>query len=289
MFLGVLASFLGATFQALNYTLTQSCQQKYYIDGVKLMVAVHLCIGLFALIPTLVFGYWQLIVFDLAWDFFKINAPYLIAQYLLINAIRLSDSSIASPLLALKIPVLAAISIVFFGAEFNLMQGLSIGLILALGWYFSSMSGKISFTPLLLVLVASLFYSLSDMAITELSHNLIDASPVEQSFATICINYLICGVLAIPLMKPMKVSFKMVYQAKWVALAWFVAVIFLIIGFNISGVVSGNVVQSLRGVIGVILAYLFFRHQVKQPASIWRKKLTAAVGMFTAVVLFYIP
>ncbi|MDG3086553.1 EamA family transporter [Vibrio hannami] len=288
MLLGVIASFLGATFQALNYTLTQSCQQKYNIDGVKLLVAVHVCIGLFALIPTLVFGYWRLIELDLAWDFFKINAPYLIAQYLLINAIRRSDASIASPLLALKIPVLAVISIVFFGAEFNLMQGISIGLILSLGWYFSSMSGKIDIAPLMLVLGASVFYSLSDMSITQLSHNLIDASPVEQSFATICINYLVCGVFAIPLMKPMKVSFKMAYQAKWVALAWFVAVIFLIIGFNISGVVSGNVVQSLRGVIGVILAYLFFRHQVKQPASVWRKKLIAAAGMFGAVALFYL-
>ncbi|MGY2574240.1 hypothetical protein [Vibrio sp. C8] len=90
-------------------------------------------------------------------------------------------------------------------------------------------------------------------------------------------------------MKPMKVSFKMVYQTKWVALAWFVAVIFLIIGFNISGVVSGNVVQSLRGVIGVLLAYLFFSSQMKQPAPIWCKKLTASIGMFVAVVLFYIP
>jgi len=289
MFLGVVASFLGASFQALNYALTQNCQQKYNIDGVELLVATHVCIGIFALIPTLAFGYWTLIETDLLWDFFKINAPYLIAQCLLINAIRLSDASVVSPLLALKIPVLAAISIVFFGAEFNLMQALSIGLILALGWYFSSMSGKVNIAPLLLVLGASLFYSLSDMAITELSHNLIDASPVEQSFATTCINYLVLGVLAITFMKPMKVSIKVAYQAKWVALAWFIAVIFLIIGFNISGVVSGNIVQSLRGVIGVILAYLFFRHQVKQPVSIWRKKLIAALGMFIAVAVFYVP
>ncbi|MGY2574239.1 hypothetical protein [Vibrio sp. C8] len=126
MLFGVVASFLGATLQALNYTLTQICQQKYHIDGVKLLVAAHVCIGLFALVLTLSFGYRQLIEFDLALDFLKINAPYLLALYLLINAIRLSDASVASPLLALKIPVLAAISIVFFGAEFNLAQGLSI-------------------------------------------------------------------------------------------------------------------------------------------------------------------
>jgi len=285
--IGVLASFLGATFQALNYALTQSCQQKYSIDGVKLLVAVHVCMGFLAVVPTVLFGYWQLFEPDLAWDFFKINAPYLFAQYLLINAIRLSDASIASPLLALKIPVLAAISILFFGAEFTAMQGVSIGLILTLGWYFSTMSGKINLKPLLLVLGASLFYSLSDMAITGLSHKLTGSSVVEQSFITTCLNFVVCGVFSVLMMKPMQVSLRMTYQAKWVGLAWFVAVIFLIIGFNISGVVSGNVVQSLRGVIGVMIAFLFFRHQVNQPASIWYKKLIAAAGMVASVALFY--
>lgn len=114
-----------------------------------------------------------------------------------------------------------------------------------------------------------------------------ETDPVEQALATICINYLVCGIFSIPFMMLMRVNLIMVYQVKWVALAWFIAVIFLILGFNISGVVSGNVVQSLRGVMGIILAYLFFRTQINQPSSMWRKKLYAAVGMFIAVGLFY--
>ncbi|EJL6751073.1 hypothetical protein ACSKZ4_004383 [Vibrio alginolyticus] len=288
MSLGVLASFLGATFQALNYTLTQSCQQKYNIDGVKLLVAIHVGMGVISLIPTVIFGYWRLIEQHILWDLVIINIPYLLAQYLLISAIRLSDASIASPLLALKIPVLAAISVIGFNAEFNMMQGVSVALILLLAWYFSSISGKINAAPLLFILGACFFYSLSDMAITQLSHRLLDSSPIEQGFATICINYLICGLFSMPFMPAMKVNFTTVYQAKWVALAWFVAIVFLIIGFNISGVVSGNVVQSLRGVIGILLAYLFFRHQVSHSSSVWKKKLLAAFGMFIAVGLFYL-
>lgn len=287
MLLGVIASFLGATFQALNYSFTQRCQQKYQIDGVKLLVAVHVCIGVMAFIPTIALDYWKLITPDLADDFVKINAPYLIAQYLLINAIRRSDASIVSPLLALKIPVLAFISVMFFDASFSLMQVASIAGILALGWYFSSISGTINIAPLFLVLGASVCYSLSDMAITQFSHELMEGNPVEQALATICINYLVCGIFSIPFMMLMRVNLIMVYQVKWVALAWFIAVIFLILGFNISGVVSGNVVQSLRGVMGIILVYLFFRTQINQPSSMWRKKLYAAVGMFIAVGLFY--
>ncbi|WED23647.1 EamA family transporter [Vibrio sp. JC009] len=287
MFLGVLASFLGATFQAVNYTLTQSCQQRYNIDGVKLLVAVHVGLGFVALIPTLLFGYWKLLAVDQWWDFIKINLPYLLAQYSLIKAIRLSDASIVSPLLALKIPVLALISILFFQADFGAMQWLAISLILALGWYFSSMSGQITLAPLMLVLFSSVGYSLSDMAITQFSHRLLEGTSVEQSLATISINYLALGVCSLPLLKLQKVNLKTVYQTKWVALAWFVAVVFLILGFNIAGVVSGNVVQSLRGVIGVILAFVFFRTQIDQPMSVWKKKLMAATGMFIAVGLFY--
>ncbi|MDB1125344.1 EamA family transporter [Vibrio algarum] len=273
MLLGIFASFLGALFQSLNYILTQNCQQKHSIDGVKLLVAIHVGIGLLAIVPTVVFGYWQLMTLNLIWDLLLINFPYLVAQYLLIMAIRYSDASIVSPLLALKIPVLAIISVMFYQAGFSAIQWITIGIILTIAWYFSTLSGSINTKPLLLVFGASVGYSLSDMAITNLSHKLLDGSPIEQSFATICINYFACGVMSIPLIKPMKVKIMTIYHARWVALAWFIAVIFLILGFNISGVVSGNIVQSLRGVIGVILAYLFFRKQVGHPMSIWRKNL----------------
>ena len=288
MLLGITASFMGAFCQAVNYSVTQSCQQKYRIDGIRLLVAIHVCIGMIALVPTLIFGYWKLLGFHLSYDFIKINVPYLFAQYFLIKAIRLSDSSVVSPLLALKIPVLALIAIFLFDAHFGMTQWLSMALILALGYYFSAISGRINIAPLLLVIGASVGYGLSDMAITELSHNLIQAPAIEQAFATISLNYTVCGVLSLPLMKPMQVSPTMAYQAKWVSITWFVAVIFLTVGFNVSGVVSGNIVQSLRGVIGVILAFIFFREQINESNAIWRKKLLAAVGMFVAVGVFYI-
>ena len=286
MLLGVFASFIGATFQALNYALTQNCQQRYNIDGVRLLVAVHICLAVFAIIPA--FCYWKVIELGHFWAFLQVTLPYLLAQYCLIRAIRLSDASIVSPLLALKIPVLAIISIVLFQAQFSQIQWSAIVIILAIGWYFSSMSGAIAVVPLLLVLVASLGYSLSDMAITELSHTLIEGTALEQAIVTICLIYLVCGLFILPLMKPMKIDLLTIFRVKWVALTWFIAGILLVVGFNLSGVVSGYVVQSLRGVIGVILAFMFFRSQINQPMLIWRKKLVAAVAMFAAVALFYL-
>lgn len=288
MIFGFIASFLAAFFQATNYILTQKCQQRFNIDGIKLLIAVHINIGIIIAFPLFIFGYWRLIDASQTVDILKINLPYLTAQYLLIKAIKNSDASVVSPLLALKIPVLALISFFAFNAQFTPSQWGAMLLILFLAWRFSSMSGQIAMKPLLLVTGASIGYSLSDMSISQFSKDLIQSNPFEQSLATISINFFICGLFSLLLMPVQGVTFKMVYQVKWVAIAWLIGVVLLLIGFNISGVVSGNVIQSLRGVIGVLLAFIFFRHQIKQPQKIWRKKLFGALMMVIAVGTFYI-
>ena len=288
MIFGFIASFLAAFFQATNYILTQRCQQNFNIDGVKLLIAVHVAIGVFAAYPVLFMGYWRLIEPSQTSDILLINLPYLFAQYMLIKAIKLSDASVVSPLLAIKIPVLAMISVAMFNAEFALMQWLSILLILLIAWRFSALSGKIAMKPLLLVLAASVGYSFADMAIAQFSKEIIQSNPFEQSVVTISINYFICGLGSLFLMPVKGVTFKMVYQVKWVAIAWLIAVVFLLIGFNMTGVVTGNVIQSLRGVIGVLLAFFFFRHQINQSKVLWQKKLFGAAMMFVAVGTFYL-
>ncbi|NOI66709.1 EamA family transporter [Vibrio sp. 99-8-1] len=288
MFIGIVASFIGATLQAINYILTQNCQQKYNIDGVKLLVATHAAMGFFALIPAILFDYWRYIHPSQYIDFIKINLPYLIAQYLLIRAIKLSDASVASPLLALKIPVLALISWLVLQQSFSIQQWGAIAIIVAMAWRFSTMSGDISLKPLLLVFIACIGYSCSDLAVTDFSHRVPGSSPIEKVMVTMTINYLVVGVLSLPLMVTNKVSITMVYQAKWVGFAWFSGVILLVIGFNLSGVVSGNIVQSLRGIIGIALAFVFFRHQINQPMSLWKNKMITALIMVAAIGLFYI-
>lgn len=288
MLIGVLASFLGATFQASNYVLTQSCQQNYRVDGVRLLVAAHVVMGVIALLFTVVFGYWQYFHLSQLGTLVLINLPYLLAQFFLVKAIKHSDASIVSPLLALKIPVLAAISIMVFEQHFAANQFMAMSLIVAAALYFSRLSGSLMVKPMMFVLLASVGYCLSDIAITDFSKTIAEIPAYEQTMVSIAINYLFCGVLAVSLMTFTKVTPKMVYQAKWVGLAWYVAVLFLILGFSLSGVVSGNIVQSLRGVIGVLLAFLFFRHQLNQPQQLWRKKLLGSLFMFAAVGLFYL-
>lgn len=288
MIIGILASFIGASLQATNYAVTQRCQQKHNLGGVNLLVAVHIAMGVMAFCLSLFLGYLPLFQLGQWLDFLKINLPYILAQYALISAIHRSDSSVVSPLLALKVPVLALITFYLTGAGFSTLQCVSIAIIIAIAFYFSSLSGKLHLQPLVLILLASIGYSLSDMAITEFSHQVIDANSITQAVATICLNYTVCGVCGLVLMRPFKVRIVDVYHSKWVALTWFVGVIFLILGFNLAGVVSGNVVQTLRGVIGVLIAYIWFRHQIAQPASIWRKKFIASGAMVIAVFIYYV-
>ncbi|MGR5144508.1 hypothetical protein ACQKPX_22900 [Photobacterium sp. DNB23_23_1] len=288
MLVGVAASFIGASFQSINYALTQNYQYNKKIDSIKLLLATHAFMGIIALIITLTMGYAKHFDYRLLWDLVKVNAPYIAAQFFLIRAITESDSSVVSPLLALKIPALAMISILYFNNGYGFIQWVSILAIVVISGYFSFLSGTVSIKPLLLIFATCLGYGLSDIAISILSHKVIAASVFEQSLITICMNYLFCGLLTLPFLNFYEVNVNVVFSTKWIASAWFISVFFLVIGFNLSGVVYGNVIQSLRGVIGVAIAYIFLRHQINQSNIIWKKKFIGAIGMLAAVALFYV-
>ncbi|WP_194436636.1 hypothetical protein [Vibrio fluminensis] len=288
MILGVVASFFGAFLQAINYVVTQRCQKKYLIDGVKLLVAIHIFMGIVALSMSIAFELFKFLPADSIWLFLKVNIPYLTAQYFLLSAIKQSDASIVSPLLALKVPVLALLALAGGQYNFSANQILSIVLIVMLAFCFSALSGRLLLKPLCYIFFASIGYSFSDVAITEFSHQLPFDLPIYQAFATICLNYSFCGLLALLFIRPFDVSLSDVWCSKWVALTWFVAVMFLILGFNLSGVVSGNIVQTLRGVIGVVIAFFLFRKVVDQPMKLWLKKLAIAFLMVFAVTIYYL-
>jgi len=284
--IGILASFIGATLQAINYLLTQDAQYRYKIRGLHLLIGSQIVLGIIGFLCLLSFGYLSLLDISLLIPLLKVNLPYIIGQYALIKAIQESDASVASPLLALKVPALALMYMVLFHQHFTLIQWIAMTLIISLAYFFSSLSGKIKFKPLLYITIASFSYGTSDLFITDLSQQLPADTLTERALITNCINYFFCGMVSLPIFFSMKISTKQVWQLKWVGLAWFVAVFFLIIGFNLSGVVGSNVVQSSRGVMAVILGLYFFKETRKDPTLM--KKLCGAVGMCLGITLFYI-
>ncbi|MGR5503181.1 EamA family transporter [Vibrio sp. DNB22_10_4] len=289
MSIGLIASVLGALLQAVNYVLTQNLQSKNNLSEFKLLISIHLCSGILALFPLIAFNYIEFVTLDLVTSMLYVNLPYLVAQYFILVAIARSESAIVSPLLALKIPVLAALSAVFFGEDFNLNQIIAITLIILTALSFSFSSGKLDLAPICCVIIACIGFSLSDVAITDFSHQLPPKSSLEKSFATISLNYTFCGLVSLVFLPIFRVRCRDVYHVKWISLVWLGAVIFLVIGFTNSGVVAGNIIQTLRGVFGVAISYLLFKCTFEQAKSIWVKKLAGSIVMVLSVAIFFLP
>ncbi len=284
---GILCGFFGALCQALNYAFSKDCQAKYNLHGLKELIAIHL-VMLAVTLPFFVFcGYWRYCDETMILYISAVVAPYLIAQYVMIRAFDLSDASVVSPLLTLKIPMLAMIALLFLGKSFGLPQYAAILAIIMLGIYFSSLAGRASFKLICHILTACLMFCFSDIAMTKLTH-LLPVPPLEAVFIGSVWEYVVAGTLMLGATAVRRVHIKDVWHAKWVGITWFSATLSFVVTFNVNGVVEGNIIQTLRSVIGVVISYLFYRKYIKDRAT-FRKKLFITAGMFAAVGLYYLP
>lgn len=288
--IGIVASFMGAVFQATNYFVTQRSQRGHNYNTVQILIATHMGMGMMLLLPLIGLGYWRYFSFDDIGIIIQTNLPYLIAQFLLFNAIKVSDSSVVSPLLVLKIPALAFISILLFDKQLALLQWGAICFIVYLAYSMSTLSGKLELKPALLIMMACICYGISDLGITAYTKNLGDLSLQERIFIAITINYMICALVMLPFVRVFKVPFKAVGHLKWSAITWLIAVALLVVGFSLSGVVEANVAQSTRGVIAVFIGYAAIRlsNNVFTDLRQWRTKMIVSSLMVCGVALFYI-
>lgn len=292
--LGLVLGFLGAVLQAANYAFAKDCQERFSLTGVRLLLAMHVFMGLVMLVPFMLFRHWQYLNLQTLLKLLAFVVPYLLGQYFCYRAIALSDSSIVSPLLSLKIPLLALMAFVLESQHFSALQLLSIVLIMALGCFSSALSGRVRPGPLFCVLICCSCYAYSNFQLAAFMQHLGQECGVNSRYEQILISTtceFVCCLLPALLLccwRALKLQPRHVWQAKWTGSAWLLSMFGIISCFNFTGVVEGNVVQSLRGVIGVLIAYIFYRSYIHDPGT-FNKKLFIAAGMFAAVVLYYVP
>ena len=287
-YIGLTLGFIGAAAQAANYAFTKDCVEKFHLAGIRQLIAVHILKFLMVLPLFLYFGYLKYLNTTTLMYLVMIVSPYLLAQYLMIKALTIADSSIISPLLTIKVPILAFISFTFFGASFSVTQLLCITAIISLGFYFSSLSGRVKIGPLCFITFACSCFALSDIAMTHFMQTL-NTTRFHQICAGITYEYIACALFAVPCMfiKKFSIHKKEILQTKWVGTAWIVSMIGVVGCFNLSGVIEANIIQTLRSVLGIIIAYMFYRQYITDHNT-FKKKMAIAIGMFAAVTLYYI-
>jgi len=231
---------------------------------------------------------------------------YLVGQIGLMLALRYATPSRVSPMLAFKLVILAGLATLaphlgavpglsgYPASPLALRQWVAVVLALAGALALNYTGGATPSRAAWGLILACGAYSLSDWNIGRLV-TLTAAThlPLFQQYlipALLC--YALCGVVALPFLPWLGSR----VRADWVdaapfAAAWMVAMLFLFACFGSVGVVLGNILQSTRGLmsvlLGIALAHWGHHHlEAKTPRGVFVRRLAAAVLMLAAVALY---
>ncbi len=296
MVLGVIFGFLAAFFQSLSYVFMRVFTSRHRNDIVKLLALSHIMMGLISivLVPIL----WAEEMPPLSQYvavLFSTAIFYILGQFFLFAAILKSEPSRVSPLLGLKILMLAVISFVFFDENFSAAKWLAVVLSSVAVFMLSNSGKKLEWKCLGLVLLACLCFSLSDLSIKGLVENFEYLGIFRAASLGTGLCYILCGIFGLIILL---FTFKGTTKETWIyavpfSLSWFIAMIFLFSCFGIIGVVFGNILQSTRGIISILMGFMIARAGYEAlDERISRKlliqRVLAALLMTGSVVLFLI-
>lgn len=291
---GIILGLLAACSQALSYVFARKFSSGCTNSHVRLLIASHIVMATVGAIALPFF--WPA---GIAWEWSWIKplilcaVYYLVGQGLMFVALKSAEASKISPLLAIKVIMLAFLTWWMMGTPLNHLQWLGVVLCLAGAFVLNSGGGGIAPRAIIGILGACLFYSLSDINITIMVKTLEgQLSRWDAIFFGVCMCYILCGLICGPFMLVVKESqVSDIKKSVGFALAWMLAMVFLFATFSIVGTVYGNILQSTRGiisiVIGAIIANLGHHHiEGHMSKKVFIRRIIAAVIMMAAIVAF---
>ena len=295
MILGIVFGLVSALSQCFAYI----CSKKYiHEDGTpfQLLIASHLIIGGFAalcLVPLLLNK--DLPPFKDYWlELAAVIGFNIIGQMSFFLVIGKTEASRVAPLLGLKILFIALFGILFMKLHLLPWQWGAI-IICCIGAMLSNWSGKsIPTAGILWLLVTIISYSLTDLSIKQLINHIENADTKGLSAFLIAVSlaYFYLGIFSLlAIVTTRSVKLKHLKPALPFALWWFGTMLFLFICFGLIGPLFGNIVQSGRGILAVIIGAIFVRfgwteYEEKLSHRIFFWRLTAAFLITVSIVMF---
>ena len=289
MGVGICLGLAGAFFQSLAYVFSKVCLIKTNMTPLRFLMTSHFVIAVFSLVILAFVGV------DLpsnnSWVFYAGGGAtaYFLGQLALIKALSKCDPSRVSALLGLKVPILAMISLTFMGKNFASLQWIAIGLIILSAFILSRVGGKLSKSGLILIILATFGYSLSDIGATNLVKSFTHLSAAKATMVSVCLTYISCGIMTVVYFlfskAPRQVELKGVLPY---SIVWFTSFVFLFSSFLSIGFVGGNIAQSSRGVISIVLGIIIAGMGMKELEEKISKKVFSARMLSGLVMLLAI-
>lgn len=291
---GILSGFAAAFLQSCSYLFSKRYVARFEQTTAGLLVCGHVIMGIFSvLLLPLVWPHPMPVFARYALPLSGCVVFYLSGQAFLFLTFKESDASRVSPLLGLKIMMLAAITALFTNQHFHAQQWLAIVIGVCAAYLLSMLGREMTVKNWMWVLLACLCYSLSDLSIKVLIGRFENMGLFHASVLCSCLCYFSCGIAACgallflprPPLSKWKASFPF-------ALSWFTGMLFLFACFGSIGVVFGNIVQSTRGLISILMGsyvaargYEHIEEKVRPRVIIVR--FCAGLLMIAAIALFY--
>lgn len=291
MVAGILFGLGAALLQSLSYLFSAVFSSRFQVGALHQFLINHLSIGLLSLLAL-----------PLVWDPRALDpAPYglpllgamgcyLIAQTALYQALRHSPASRVSPLLGIKVLMLALIGVYWLQQSYQWLQWLGVGLCILGALWLSYSGGRIKRAALFWVTLACLGYALSDLFVLSLIERFDGIPRLQAAGLSVALCYLLAGVVSLTWWPKIN-DRQLLLHSLPAALCWFLALICLFACFAWIGVVFGGVVQSARGLLSILLgaglAWWGWRYAEPLPSrAVFMQRLAAATLMLAAIALF---
>lgn len=294
MISGIFFGLMAAFFQSVSYLFSKRYVARFEPSGLGLLVFGHIIMGIFslAMLPFL----WPAAMPAFIHYVLPLSGCvvfYLGGQLFLIWTLNDTDASRVSPLLGLKILILAALTGIFANQHYHALQWTAIAAGAFAAYLLGMLGREMTVKNWAWILITCLLYSLSDMNIKIIIGRFPDLGLFHASMLCACLCYLFCGIAAcaaLPFVRGVRFA-KWKASFPW-ALSWFAGILLLFACFGFIGVVFGNIVQSTRGLMSILMGslvaykgYVHIEEKVTLRATLWR--LFAGTLMIAAIVLFY--
>jgi len=290
---GIVLGFVAAIFLSASYVLSRLFVIRRERGGVQLLVAAHVIMGAVSL-AAIPFAWPRQMPPAQAYATPLAGSVgfYLVAQAALFFALRRTDASRAAPLLGLKVPFLAVITVFVLHQPLGGMQWAAVALAVAAAFVLNRVGGRIPAAALGGVLLACLSYCGSDLSIKALVVSLEPVGNFRAVLLGVLLTYSFCGLIAVAMLPAVGLrTLREWHYAVPFAAAWFAAMLALYACFASVGVVLGSIVQSTRGLISIVMAAFLARAGLvhlerKLPAGVLVRRLAAAALMAGAISLY---
>ncbi len=293
--MGIVYGLACATAQSASYIFSRRFVLAHRGGPLRLFAMSHIIMGIVSAVALLVLWpagmpRWG----QLAPSVVAMAGFYLVGQLSFFFVVRYVEASRVSPLLGIKILVLAAIYLVLYEA-LSSWQWLAVAMGAAAALVLGGSGKLLPWQAAVGILLTCVTYCVSDLNIAVTINTVRDATGLSvprSALISAAVCYVLCGAVGLALLPWVgRGSAREWLDACPFAACWLGAMVLFFACIGEVGPLYGNILQSTRGIISILLGAVLARigliHlEQKTTRGIFLQRLVAGALMIAAIALF---